>query len=188
MNVNPITSRKIPKYLTLGNFDSRPGNHEVSAWSFGQNGQNVQPCHRDPVQISRQMCWQEFTKGQFFSSKTQSWFLCPLISVDSQKSSDCAALEVGFFLLKLGWRKKHCGAAKSSGCIRRRKGEWCIYMVANKCIAWWCMMYYIHCIMHQCNAWEKASEYKQLSEDHVCLPSQWTTSTTYLWIGSSIKN
>ena len=105
MNVNPITSRKIQKYLTLGNFDSRPGNHEVSAWSFGQNGQNVQPCHRDPVQISRQMCWQEFTKGQFFSSKTQSWFLCPLISVDSQKSSDCAALELRFFLLELGWQK-----------------------------------------------------------------------------------
>ena len=187
MNVNPTTSRKIPKYLTLGNFDSRPGNHEVSAWSFGQNGQNVQPCHRDPVQISRQMCWQEFTKGQFFSSKTQSWFLCPLISVDSQKSSDCAALEVGFFSSWARVTEKTLRCRQILGMHSEEKGG---VMHLYGCQQMYClvMVYDIHCIMHQCNAWEKGSEYKQLSQERMCFLSQWTTSTTYLWIGSSIKN
>ena len=173
MNVNPITSRKIPKYLTLGNFDSRPGNHEVSAWSFGQNGQNVQPCHRDPVQISRQMCWQEFTKGHFFPVKPKvgsyvRWYLL------TAKKAQIAGSWARFFFLSSGVgksfaQKKHWCAAKSSGCIRRRKGEWCIYMVANS-NQMYCLVrvYDIHCIMHQCNAWEKASEYKQLSEGRMC--------------------
>ena len=100
MNVNPITSRKIQKYLTLGNFDSRPGNHEVSAWSFGQNGQNVQPCHRDPVQISRQMCWQEFTKGHFFPVKPKvgsyvRWYLL------TAKKAQIARLLRSFFFFFL---------------------------------------------------------------------------------------
>ena len=143
MNVNPITSRKIPKYLTLGNFDSRPGNHEVSAWSFGQNGQNVQPCHRDPVQISRQMCWQEFTKGQFFSSKTQSWFLCPLISVDSQKSSDCAALELGFFFFLSSGGRKSVAQKKTLRCRQipemhsEEKGRVLHLYGCQQCIAQW---------------------------------------------------
>lgn len=115
--------------------------------------------------------------------------MCQPISVDSQRPSECRALELVCWKILLGnIASLRCqilipedalgdvfgGEGGFDASCQQMCGScvcvWCTFcVVCGLCGAQMCVVWTVWCAMHQCNASVRATEYKQLSWDHLSL-------------------